>query len=153
MLFSSFTFLGFFAVVVAAYYALPHRFRLPAADLISLIERTRFAISTEETRFYLNGIYIHAADSDGTKTLRAVATDGHRLARVLPFVRHGGRTLLRIAAVRSRRARPENEREGPVEPSLRMDTDRDARASVSDRRAGGRCPGGSGHPARGAGSP
>src|SRR5208337_3883291 len=39
-------------------------------------------ISTEETRYYLNGIYLHAAESDGTKVLRAVATDGHRLARV-----------------------------------------------------------------------
>jgi DNA polymerase-3 subunit beta len=62
--------------------ALPHRFSLPAHTLRALIDRTRFAISTEETRYYLNGIYLHAADSDGTKVLRAVATDGHRLARV-----------------------------------------------------------------------
>ena len=61
--------------------ALPHRFRLLAADLISMIERTRFAISTEETRFYLNGIYVHAAKDGGAEVLRAVATDGHRLAR------------------------------------------------------------------------
>ena len=61
---------------------LPHRFHLSGQALRGLIDRTRFAISTEETRYYLNGIYIHAADSDGTKTLRAVATDGHRLARV-----------------------------------------------------------------------
>src|SRR5258708_17941845 len=47
-----------------------------------LIARTRFAISTEETRYYLNGISLHAAESEGTKVLRAVATDGHRLARV-----------------------------------------------------------------------
>jgi DNA polymerase-3 subunit beta len=62
--------------------ALPHRFTLPAQTLRALIDRTRFAISTEETRYYLNGIYLHAADADGTKVLRAVATDGHRLARV-----------------------------------------------------------------------
>ena len=62
--------------------ALPHRFSLSAQALRTLIDRTRFAISTEETRYYLNGIYLHAADSDGTKVLRAVATDGHRLARV-----------------------------------------------------------------------
>jgi DNA polymerase-3 subunit beta len=62
--------------------ALPHRFSIPALALRGLIDRTRFAISTEETRYYLNGIYLHAADSDGTKVLRAVATDGHRLARV-----------------------------------------------------------------------
>jgi DNA polymerase-3 subunit beta len=60
--------------------ALPHRFRLDASDLMSLIDKTRFAISTEETRFYLNGIYVHATE-DKDKTLRAVATDGHRLAR------------------------------------------------------------------------
>jgi len=60
--------------------ALPHRFRLGANDLMALIDKTRFAISTEETRFYLNGIYVHAAD-EKKKTLRAVATDGHRLAR------------------------------------------------------------------------
>ena len=61
---------------------LPHRFHLPAATLRGLIDRTRFAISTEETRYYLNGIYLHVAEADGQKVLRAVATDGHRLARV-----------------------------------------------------------------------
>jgi DNA polymerase-3 subunit beta len=60
--------------------ALPHRFKLAADDLKRLIDKTRFAISTEETRFYLNGIYVHAAKEE-TATLRAVATDGHRLAR------------------------------------------------------------------------
>jgi DNA polymerase-3 subunit beta len=61
--------------------ALPHRFRLPASDLIALIEKTRFAISMEETRFYLNGIFLHAAKDSKSPCLRAVATDGHRLAR------------------------------------------------------------------------
>ena len=61
---------------------LPHRFALPAGQLRELIDRTRFAISTEETRYYLNGIYFHATESGGAKVLRAVATDGHRLARV-----------------------------------------------------------------------
>ncbi len=61
---------------------LPYSFSVPAADLRSLIDRTRFAISTEETRYYLNGIYLHAAESDGEAVLRAVATDGHRLARM-----------------------------------------------------------------------
>ena len=59
---------------------MPTTFSLSAADLRHLIERTRFAISTEETRYYLNGIYLHAADANGTPVLRAVATDGHRLA-------------------------------------------------------------------------
>src|SRR6202011_4665932 len=61
---------------------LPHRFNLPAQTLKGLIDRTRFAISTEETRYYLNGIYLHAAQSAEVDVLRAVATDGHRLARV-----------------------------------------------------------------------
>ena len=61
---------------------LPHKFSLSASDLRRLIEKTRFAISTEETRYYLTGIYFHAAKGDGATTLRAVATDGHRLARI-----------------------------------------------------------------------
>ena len=61
---------------------LPHRFSVPAVTLRGLIDRTRFAISTEETRYYLNGIYLHATESGGVRVLRAVATDGHRLARV-----------------------------------------------------------------------
>jgi len=59
-----------------------HDFALPAANLRRLIDKTRFAISTEETRFYLNGIYLHAAEGDDGPVLRAVATDGHRLSRV-----------------------------------------------------------------------
>ncbi len=61
---------------------LPHRFQTAASDLKGLIDRTRFAISTEETRYYLNGIFLHAAKSEGVDVLRGVATDGHRLARV-----------------------------------------------------------------------
>ena len=64
---------------------LPHRFTLSAQDLRGLIDRTRFAISTEETRYYLNGIYLHATqgtEGSNAPVLRAVATDGHRLARV-----------------------------------------------------------------------
>jgi DNA polymerase-3 subunit beta len=58
-----------------------HAFDLKAADLKWLIERTQFAISTEETRYYLNGIYFHTVNQDGGTMLRAVATDGHRLAQ------------------------------------------------------------------------
>lgn len=57
---------------------LPHSFEIPAQDLKSLIDRTKFAMCNEETRYYLNGIYFHAKEED---ELRAVATDGHRLAR------------------------------------------------------------------------
>ncbi len=59
----------------------PTRFRLPAKDLRKLIDRTQFAISTEETRYYLNGIYLHLVTVGDTAMLRAVATDGHRLAQ------------------------------------------------------------------------
>jgi DNA polymerase-3 subunit beta len=58
---------------------LTHRFNISANDLKSLIEKTRFAISTEETRYYLNGIYLHEVAANAM--LRAVATDGHRLAQ------------------------------------------------------------------------
>ncbi len=58
------------------------QFVIAAGDLKRLIDKTRFAISTEETRYYLNGIYLHVAQTSGVNMLRAVATDGHRLARV-----------------------------------------------------------------------
>ncbi|MBO6717811.1 MAG: DNA polymerase III subunit beta [Rhizobiaceae bacterium] len=58
-----------------------HIFRLDSISLKALIESTQFAISTEETRYYLNGIYLHAHEAGGALKLRAVATDGHRLAR------------------------------------------------------------------------
>src|SRR5271167_287602 len=67
---------------VLASGALPHNFALSATELVALIDRTRFAISTEETRYYLNGIYLHATKNDEVPVIRAVATDGHRLARV-----------------------------------------------------------------------
>ena len=61
---------------------LGHEFTLTVAEVQALIDKTRFAISTEETRYYLNGIYLHAAERDGAPVLRAVATDGHRLASI-----------------------------------------------------------------------
>lgn len=62
---------------------LPHRFGLSADDLSRMIDKTRFAISNEEPRYYLNGIFFHVTDADegGDRVMRAVATDGHRLAR------------------------------------------------------------------------
>ncbi|GLR46694.1 DNA polymerase III subunit beta [Sphingomonas astaxanthinifaciens] len=57
---------------------LPSRFELPAATLRQIIDKTKFAISSEETRYYLMGIFLHVADD----MLKAAATDGHRLARV-----------------------------------------------------------------------
>ena len=63
---------------ISAGDATTHRFSIPLVDLGSLLGRAQFAISTEETRYYLNGIHMHVVDGD----LRAVATDGHRLAMV-----------------------------------------------------------------------
>ena len=57
---------------------LPTRFELPAATFREIIEKTRFAISSEETRYYLMGIFFHVVEDQ----MRAAATDGHRLARV-----------------------------------------------------------------------
>lgn len=54
-----------------------HTFAVPAADLKRMFAKVAFAISTEETRYYLNGVYFHAFEDK----LRSVATDGHRLAR------------------------------------------------------------------------
>ena len=59
-----------------------HRFELTSEQCTALFEKARFAVSTEETRYYLNGIYLHTTGKDGKKVMRAVATDGHRLARI-----------------------------------------------------------------------
>ena len=57
-------------------------FSAPAPVLRRLFDKAKFAISTEETRYYLNGVYMHVSSSDGAQVLRCVATDGHRLARI-----------------------------------------------------------------------
>ena len=77
-----------------------NRFQISAAELKRLIQKTRFAISTEETRYYLNGIYIHAKEVDGTPVMRAVATDGHRLARVEMPLPEGARGMKGIIVPR-----------------------------------------------------
>jgi len=69
-----------FPVVASSEYECSYA--LPAPVARRLFDKTMFAMSTEETRYYLNGVYIHVAEEDGERRLRAVATDGHRLARV-----------------------------------------------------------------------
>ena len=59
----------------------PHSFALDSKILKNMIDKISLAISTEETRYYLNGIYVHVHDGTSEKKLRGVATDGHRLAR------------------------------------------------------------------------
>ena len=58
------------------------RFSAPKTDLQRLFQKARFAMSQEETRYYLNGVYLHSISDGGAETLRAAATDGHRLARI-----------------------------------------------------------------------
>lgn len=101
---------------------LPTRFTLAAEELRDIIDKTRFAISTEETRYYLNGIFLHApATAQGTKVLRAVATDGHRLARVELPLPEGAADMPDVIVPRKCVAEVRkllDERDGPVEISL-----------------------------------
>lgn len=69
-----------FPVMASSEYAC--NFSAKAPDLRRLFDKSKFAISTEETRYYLNGVYMHVAEAEGGKVLRCVATDGHRLARI-----------------------------------------------------------------------
>ena len=69
-----------FPVMASAEYA--SNFTANAAVLRRLFDKSKFAISTEETRYYLNGVYMHVAETQDGQTLRCVATDGHRLARI-----------------------------------------------------------------------
>jgi DNA polymerase III subunit beta len=69
-----------FPVMASSEYST--RFTAPAPVLRRLFDKAKFAISTEETRYYLNGVYMHVATGDGGAVLRCVATDGHRLARI-----------------------------------------------------------------------
>jgi DNA polymerase III subunit beta len=59
-----------------------HVFDLSPERIADLFGRTQFAVSTEQTRYYLNGVYLHTHGDNGTRTLRGVATDGHRLAQM-----------------------------------------------------------------------
>ena len=60
---------------------LAHSFVLSGEECRTLVGKTSFAMSTEETRYYLNGVYLHATENGEDQVLRAVSTDGHRLAR------------------------------------------------------------------------
>ncbi|MEL7013237.1 MAG: DNA polymerase III subunit beta [Pseudomonadota bacterium] len=69
-----------FPVMASSEYSCNFSAKTP--DLRRLFDKSKFAISTEETRYYLNGVYMHVSDADGGQVLRCVATDGHRLARI-----------------------------------------------------------------------
>lgn len=68
-------------------------FAAPAPVLRRLFDKSKFAISTEETRYYLNGVYMHVAPGDSGQVLRCVATDGHRLARIDAELPEGAETM------------------------------------------------------------
>ena len=72
---------------------LPFSFKLTAEKLRYLIDRSRFAMSTEETRYFLNGIYFHAHEVNGQKVFRSVATDAHRLACIEVPVPQGAESI------------------------------------------------------------
>lgn len=69
-----------FPVMASSEYST--NFSAPAPVLRRLFDKAKFAISTEETRYYLNGVYMHVANGEEGQALRCVATDGHRLARI-----------------------------------------------------------------------
>ena len=94
-----------------------HEFSLDADLLRRLVDRTKFAISTEETRYYLNGIYLHGEGS----MMRAVATDGHRLARMEADLPDGAAGMPGVIVPRKTVGELRkliDEAEGPVEVSL-----------------------------------
>ena len=72
---------------------LPCTFQLDAGSLILLLDRTKFAMSGEDSRYYLNGIYFHATTSGSLQVLRTVTTDGHRLARMEVPLPAGGEAM------------------------------------------------------------
>ena len=80
-----------FPVMASTEYS--SNFSAPAAVLRRLFDKSKFAISTEETRYYLNGVFMHVAQGEGGKVLRCVATDGHRLARIDADLPAGAETM------------------------------------------------------------
>ncbi|SFG94852.1 DNA polymerase III, beta subunit [Palleronia marisminoris] len=80
-----------FPVMANAEYSA--NFAAPAPVLRRLFDKSKFAISTEETRYYLNGVYMHVAEANSGRVLRCVATDGHRLARIDAGLPDGAETM------------------------------------------------------------
>ena len=99
---------------------LPNTFSIPAKTLLSLFDRTAFAMSTEETRYYLNGIYMHATE-DGK--LRAVATDGHRMARMQAPLPKGAEGIPGVIISRKTISQIQD---------IASDTDQDIKVSLSE---------------------
>ncbi|MFZ8864288.1 MAG: DNA polymerase III subunit beta [Rickettsiales bacterium] len=73
-----------------------HQFTIQKNNFLKLLDKSKFAISTEETRYYLNGIFLHDTVNNSKNVLRAVATDGHRLARVEVDLPEGAKDMPKI---------------------------------------------------------
>ena len=56
------------------------KLKVNAQIILNLINKTKFAISNEETRYFLNGLYFNIIEEDNSRILNFVGTDGHRLA-------------------------------------------------------------------------
>ncbi|RVV97942.1 DNA polymerase III subunit beta [Mesobaculum littorinae] len=78
----------------------PSNFAAKTPVLRRLFDKSKFAISTEETRYYLNGVYMHVAEGDEGQVLRCVATDGHRLARIDADLPQGAETMAGVIVPR-----------------------------------------------------
>jgi DNA polymerase-3 subunit beta len=56
---------------------------LPAKQFLDMINKTLYAVSQDETRMNINGVCLSTINIDGSKALQMVATDGHRLSRII----------------------------------------------------------------------
>jgi len=68
-------------------------FSMATTDLRRLLDKARFAMSQEETRYYLNGVYMHAVTDSAEPVIRVAATDGHRLARLETALPKGAQSM------------------------------------------------------------
>ncbi len=55
-------------------------FKIPVSVLTNLFDKTKTAMSTDESRYYINGIFLHIDDEEGEEVIKCVATDGHRMS-------------------------------------------------------------------------
>lgn len=78
-------------------------FKVKAEVLKEMVERTVYAISTDETKYNLNGIFFKEMEQEGTRFLRLVATDGHRLALYQAEVNIGDITQLQKGVILPRK--------------------------------------------------
>jgi len=124
-----------FPVMASSEYA--SNFSVKAPVLRRLFDKSKFAISTEETRYYLNGVYMHISEADGGKVLRCVATDGHRLARIDADLPEGASEMPGVIVPRKTvgELRPDYTRVIPQGNTRKMEVDAADFAKAVDRVA------------------